>query len=421
MFTSQHARAIGILSFTNMIKIPMSSKYGLLIGPCLIIRSRCPVGDAPPAIGRFSHMRTSQLPPSIDLRNSGGFPAVYEQCGLNSCTAAAAAALARYEMHFQNGDAGVFEPSRMFLYHEERGSGRTGFRDRPIQMEECIRAIVRSGICAEELWPYIPERAGDAPPSTAYDSAFRPRIARRLTQNLDDLRGCLAEGHPFVCGVALYPSVHGVATRTTGAIAMPVAGERVRSGHAILIVGYDDVSERFILRNSLGPDWGNRGHGTIPYRYMLDAALAYDFWTLREFVSMEDSRSRVPSVIAAESRAFDVATPLLGAPDPDGDLLDPQWPITFAANSLSDPISQPIIVPAKPRDLRERVACIPGAGGERRPGGIPAASQHSSYNTYPRMGLRGRLPLRSRRPDTQSLGHHKHRHGCSPAGARNVQ
>lgn len=35
----------------------------------------------------------------------------------------------------------------------------------------------------------------------------------------------------------------------------------------MLIVGYSDAEARFIVRNSWGTDWGDRGYCYIPYDY----------------------------------------------------------------------------------------------------------------------------------------------------------
>jgi C1A family cysteine protease len=58
-------------------------------------------------------------------------------------------------------------------------------------------------------------------------------------------------------------------------------GEGVVGGHAVLAVGYDDKSERFIVRNSWGVSWGKRGYFTMPYSYLLTDNLSDDFWTIR--------------------------------------------------------------------------------------------------------------------------------------------
>jgi len=63
---------------------------------------------------------------------------------------------------------------------------------------------------------------------------------------------------------------------------MPKPGEEMIGGHAVLAVGYDDKTQRFIVRNSWGTTWGIKGYFTMPYPYLLDANLADDFWTIRQ-------------------------------------------------------------------------------------------------------------------------------------------
>jgi C1A family cysteine protease len=46
-------------------------------------------------------------------------------------------------------------------------------------------------------------------------------------------------------------------------------------------VGYDDPTERFIVRNSWGDGWGMRGYFTLPYEYAATRGLSADFWTIR--------------------------------------------------------------------------------------------------------------------------------------------
>lgn len=53
---------------------------------------------------------------------------------------------------------------------------------------------------------------------------------------------------------------------------MPTAGSRPYGGHAVLLVGYQDGEGegggRFLVRNSWGADWGERGYGRLPYAYV---------------------------------------------------------------------------------------------------------------------------------------------------------
>ena len=67
-----------------------------------------------------------------------------------------------------------------------------------------------------------------------------------------------------------------------GQLEMPAATDTLMGGHAVLAVGYDDSTKRFTVLNSLGAAWGSKGYFTVPYGYLLDDKLSYDFWTIRE-------------------------------------------------------------------------------------------------------------------------------------------
>ncbi len=48
---------------------------------------------------------------------------------------------------------------------------------------------------------------------------------------------------------------------------MPIEGD-LDADHFVVLVGYDDASNRFTFRNSWGKDWGDEGNGTLPYAYV---------------------------------------------------------------------------------------------------------------------------------------------------------
>ena len=50
---------------------------------------------------------------------------------------------------------------------------------------------------------------------------------------------------------------------------------------ALLLGGYDESQQHFIVRNSWGPKWGMGGYFTMPYAYLTDDNLAADFPTIR--------------------------------------------------------------------------------------------------------------------------------------------
>jgi C1A family cysteine protease len=102
-----------------------------------------------------------------------------------------------------------------------------------------------------------------------------------MVQDLNQMKGCLASGYPFVFGFTVYKSFEDDAVAQSGHAPMPAAGEQVLGGHAVSAVGYDDAQQWFICRNSWGTGWGMQGYFTLPYAYLTQASLSDDFWTIR--------------------------------------------------------------------------------------------------------------------------------------------
>jgi C1A family cysteine protease len=106
-------------------------------------------------------------------------------------------------------------------------------------------------------------------------------LYQRLVPTLNQLKGCLASGYPFVFGFTVYDSFESPAVAKSSHAPMPAPGEAVIGGHAVMAVGFDDSKQWFIVRNSWGTTWGLKGYFTLPYAYVTDPHLADDFWTIR--------------------------------------------------------------------------------------------------------------------------------------------
>jgi C1A family cysteine protease len=92
-----------------------------------------------------------------------------------------------------------------------------------------------------------------------YRSAKKHQILsyHRIT-TVDEMRGCLAEGFPFVFGFTAYEALESAAVGKSGVLTMPGPKEKMVGGHAVMGVGYDDAARRFVIRNSWGADWGQK-------------------------------------------------------------------------------------------------------------------------------------------------------------------
>jgi C1A family cysteine protease len=220
------------------------------------------------------------LPGSVDLRSK--FPACYDQGQLGSCTGNAIAGAVQFERRKQMLSPD-FTPSRLFIYYNERVMEGTVNTDAGAMIRDGIKSVAKQGVCTEKTWPYVISKFAKKPPAKAYTEAkkYTATSYSRVTRTLNQMKGCLASGFPFVFGFTVYDSFEGTAVAKTGKVPMPKPSETVLGGHAVLAVGYNDAQDRFIVRNSWGTGWGQKGYFTMPYAYLTDPNLSDDFWTIR--------------------------------------------------------------------------------------------------------------------------------------------
>jgi C1A family cysteine protease len=219
------------------------------------------------------------LPPSVDLRSE--FSPVYDQGQLGSCTANAIAGAIEFDQRKQGTKE--FTPSRLFIYYNERAMEGTVSQDAGAQIRDGVKSVATLGAAPETDWPYDISKLTQKPPKQAYTDAKSDLVTTyaRVTQDLTQMRGCLAEGYPFVFGFTVYESFESEAVAKTGELRMPKTGEAVVGGHAVVAAGYKDDQRVFIVRNSWGSAWGLNGYFLMPYEYLITPHLANDFWTIR--------------------------------------------------------------------------------------------------------------------------------------------
>ena len=221
----------------------------------------------------------AKLPDKVDLRDK--CPPVYDQGELGSCTANAIGAALEFDQIRQRQKA--FTPSRLFIYYNERAMEGTIDSDSGAMIRDGVKSVAKRGAPREDTWPYEIERFRDKPAKTAYTEGKKHQaiLYMRVNQTLGQMKGCLAEGFPFIFGFTVYESFESAKVAKTGEMPMPRAGEKVLGGHAVLAVGYEEEKQRFIVRNSWGDGWGMDGYFTMPYPYPVQPSLARDFWTIR--------------------------------------------------------------------------------------------------------------------------------------------
>lgn len=226
----------------------------------------------------FSGFQQKPLQPKKTLR----FPFVYDQGKLGSCTAQAVAALCQYREIEQNGSAP--NPSRLEIYYWTRFILGTVNYDSGGTLRDAIKAVHRYGIAKETTWPYEISNFMVKPNEAARKEAEAHKIVdtayARVLQDQYVLRATLAAGNPIVFGFTVYESFMSEAVAKSGVVPMPEDDEKVRGGHAVVLIGYDDDKASFLVKNSWGKSWGYQGNFWLPYAFVRDNNFADDFWTI---------------------------------------------------------------------------------------------------------------------------------------------
>lgn len=242
---------------------------------------------------------THTLYPKIDLRE--WMPPVYNQENLGSCTANALAALYEFYEIKQKEDC-EFPPSRLWVYYWERVFEGTVNEDSGAIVATGIKVIKSMGVCPERVpevnphkitsdvcWPYDVSKFTNHPPvkSVFFARKHKAINASRIVQSLTQMKQQLQDGHPIVFGFMVYESFEGADIAKDGLMHMPdINKESLLGGHCVLICGYDDTKQiydqtgGFLVRNSWGEDWGEKGYFWMPYSFAVDANMCSDHWTI---------------------------------------------------------------------------------------------------------------------------------------------
>jgi hypothetical protein len=171
-----------------------------------------------------------------------------------------------------------------------------------VGIRDVLKALDHYGAPPQHLWDVplsqrnqvtVPSEVQTQPSPWVYTagaiSRFLPIVYHRLQRDLAQMKRCLFAGFPFLIGFRVYSSFNpnpetGIGP-SGGNIPMPDWQQIIEQqehwyGHAALVVGYDDSRQQFRALNSWGDRWGDHGYFNIPYAYLLDERLTYDFWVV---------------------------------------------------------------------------------------------------------------------------------------------
>lgn len=202
-----------------------------------------------------------------------------------NCTANGIGFLVHFDLlnNHSKSKGSSFQPSRLFIYYFERLAEGTVNDDAGAIIRDGIKVIANEGVCNEDAWPYDVSQFTVRPNTHAIQLAkeFQALEYKSLDNtNKGLLVNCLLQGFPITFGMSVYESFMSNKVASTGIVPMPRKTESMIGGHCMAIVGYSLDFDAFIVRNSWGMGWGQKGYCRIPAEYLCNRDLASDFWAI---------------------------------------------------------------------------------------------------------------------------------------------
>ncbi len=201
---------------------------------------------------------------------------ILDQGREGACTGFALAAVVNYlnssrGKRYRVSPRMLYEMSRRF--DEWPGNNYSGSSCRG-----AIKGWYAMGVCRETHWPYVEGEPG-ALTVTRAKAARETRIGAyyRLNHRLADFHAALCEAGVIFVSANVHDGWRGKAVKANGGV-IPRHHEAPQPpGHAFALVGYDDRG--FMVQNSWGEDWGDRGTAIWTYEDWFDNIR--DAWVFR--------------------------------------------------------------------------------------------------------------------------------------------
>lgn len=213
---------------------------------------------------------------SIDLREN--FTDIKNQGEQGSCTAHAVTSIFEYILKQNKQEDSNL--SEAFVYYNARQKSGDTCKDDGSSYDYAIECMTEFGICTEKLMPYSEYDFTTPPSNEAFTDAATRKVKRALNVKLilNDLKSALEDGYPVAISAKLFESF---GEGLKGIISMPTQEECDRASneenkqlhHAMVICGYDDDKKLFLIRNSWGKTFGDKGYCYLPYSYITNEKL----------------------------------------------------------------------------------------------------------------------------------------------------
>lgn len=190
------------------------------------------------------NIKAGEAPAELDLRNA--IPNIRDQGSQGSCVAMSGACMKEWQEYHDEKISGYYSPQ--FIYNQRENQSTEG-----MYLRDLMKILTNKGCCREGFYPY---GSKEDIPQNAFEDAKNFVIkgyAKIFT--IDGLKQALVKNGPCVITYPVY--------NYTSRFWKQRSGDKSIGGHAVAVVGYD--ANGFLIRNSWGDDWANKGYTVYPY------------------------------------------------------------------------------------------------------------------------------------------------------------
>jgi C1A family cysteine protease len=146
------------------------------------------------------------------------------------------------------------------------------------KLSKTLEALSLYGCCLDIDWPFIASRENKEPNILAIQKAEQYRLQEYEELSTINFKEYLNQDLPVIVGMNIgrqFLKVRGSIHEHT--YTMISDTNRFSRGHAVTIVGYNDnlSGGSWIIANSMGLKWGEKGFGAISYDSNIDMGEAF--------------------------------------------------------------------------------------------------------------------------------------------------
>lgn len=217
------------------------------------------------------------LAEKVDLRR--WCSPVMNQLPNNACNACSLSGALEYAMKHANQPE--MQLSMLFIYYNGRKIGGIETKDDGMVPAHAAAAIIAYGVCEERYWPHDPTHVNEKPPQNAYENAraLGTMVQYGRVEGIEGVKASLNREIPVIVPFGI-PKAYYENTGPTGKLPALGSYDEQKAGHSLLVVGYDDATKVWIVKNSFGAAWGDKGYGYVPYDLADKFAWTTDMWVI---------------------------------------------------------------------------------------------------------------------------------------------